>query len=296
MRFVKSTLIVIGAAATWLAIIGSLKKTDSIYGNNPSEKNPMEGKKVWFIENPDEKENADGVRGHLEAVGDSERIPSFYEKYVKRCLDIVLSFGGLVILSPLFLGIAAAIIVDDPGPVLFTQKRIGKNKQYFKLHKFRSMKMSTPHDKPTHMLDNPEQYITRVGKFIRTHSLDELPQIWDIFIGNMSVIGPRPGLWNQDLLTADRDKYGANDIRPGLTGLAQASGRNLVDWDKRFELDAQYVEGLSFMMDLKVIFMTIKTVLWHSDQVSEDTGQTEGNFAKIRQERLDRIGRLKEEE
>ena len=116
---------------------------------------------------------------------------------------MVLSFIGLIVLSPVYLALSLWIVIDDPGPILFTQKRIGKNKQYFKLHKFRSMKMSTPHDKPTHMLEDPDQYITKAGKFIRAHSLDELPQIWDIFIGNMSVIGPRPGLWNQDLLTAD---------------------------------------------------------------------------------------------
>ncbi len=125
-----------------------------------------------------------------------------------------------------YLGFAVAIKIDDPGPVLFTQRRIGKNKKYFKLHKFRSMKMATPHDIPTHMLDNPEQYITNVGKFMRKHSIDELPQIYDIFIGNMSIIGPRPALWNQDVLTAERDKYGANDIRPGLTGWAQINGRD----------------------------------------------------------------------
>ena len=150
MRFVKTALIIIGTAAAGLAIVGKVKKPGSIYEDNPEEKNPMEGKMVSFIENPDEKENADGVCGHLESIGDSSYAPSFYEKYVKRCLDIVLSFVGLVALSPVFLGVSAAIIADDPGPVFFTQKRLGKNKQYFKLHKFRSMKMSTPHDKPTH--------------------------------------------------------------------------------------------------------------------------------------------------
>lgn len=149
------------------------------------DRNPMEGKKVIFVENQNEKENADGVCGHLEAVGESDYSPSFYEKYIKRVIDIVLSFGGLVILSPVYLAIIIAIKVDDPGPVLFTQKRLGQNKKYFKLHKFRSMKMSTPHDVPTHMLDNPDQYITKVGKWMRSHSVDELPQIWDIFVGNM---------------------------------------------------------------------------------------------------------------
>ena len=200
-----------------MAIIAAAKKPSSVYKNKPEERNPMEGKRVRFVENESEKENADGVRGHLEAIGETEHHAGAYEKVFKRIFDLILSFGGLVILSPVFLFLSLWIIIDDPGPVLFTQKRIGKDKQYFKLHKFRSMKMCTPHDKPTHMLENPEQYITKAGKFIRAHSLDELPQIWDIFIGNMSVIGPRPGLWNQDLLTAERDKYDANDIKPGLT-------------------------------------------------------------------------------
>lgn len=200
-----------------LEIIALIKKPGSVYKNDKEQQNPMEGKQVRFVEDENEPVNADGVRGHLEAVGSSNHKTGAYELVYKRMLDVILSFGGLVVLSPVFLILSLWIVIDDPGPVLFTQKRLGKNKQYFKLHKFRSMKMSTPHDRPTHMLENPEQYITKAGKFIRAHSLDELPQIWDIFIGNMSVIGPRPGLWNQDLLTAERDKYGANDIKPGLT-------------------------------------------------------------------------------
>ncbi len=199
-----------------MGLVAIIVKPSSVYKNKPEEKNPMEGKRVRFVEDESEKENADGVRGHLEAIGDSTHKAGIYETFFKRLFDIILSFGGLVVLSPVFLFLTLWIVIDDPGPVIFTQKRIGRNKQYFKLHKFRSMKMCTPHDKPTHMLENPEQYITRSGKFIRSHSLDELPQIWDIFIGNMSVIGPRPGLWNQDLLTAERDKYGANNVKPGL--------------------------------------------------------------------------------
>ena len=132
--------------------------------------------------------------------------------------------------------------------------------------------MCTPHDKPTHMLENPEQYITRVGKFLRAHSLDELPQIWDIFIGNMSVIGPRPGLWNQDLLTAERDKYGANDVKPGLTGWAQINGRKDVEWHKRIELNVWYVDHISFLLDLKIFFLTIFKVLTNAD--NENKGET----------------------
>ena len=158
-------------------IVAMIKRPGSRYKDKPEEKNPMQGKKVKFVENPDEPENADGIRGHLEAVGPSKHTAGVYERVVKRLLDIILSFGALIVLSPVFLWLCIWIVVDDPGPMLFTQKRIGKDKQYFKLHKFRSMKLSTPHNVPTHMLENPEQYITKSGKFIRAHSLDELPQI-----------------------------------------------------------------------------------------------------------------------
>lgn len=188
-KFIGISIAAIGAAFLGMNILAKKKKPSSIYENDKEQKNLFEGKKVVLIEDENDKENADGVKGHLEAIGDSEYNPSFYEKHVKRAIDVVLSFGGLVVLSPIFAAIALAIKIEDPGPVLFTQKRVGQNKRYFKLHKFRSMKMSTPHDVPTHQLENPEQYITKVGKFLRAHSLDELPQIWDIFIGNMSVIG-----------------------------------------------------------------------------------------------------------
>ena len=140
-----------------------------------------------------------------------------YERFLKRVIDIVFSAMGLIVFSWLFLILGILVFIDDPGPILFKQKRVGKGKSYFQLHKFRSMKMSAPHDMPTHMLENPEQYITRVGVFLRKSSLDELPQIWDIFVGKMSIIGPRPALWNQDNLVMERDRYGANDIKPGLT-------------------------------------------------------------------------------
>ena len=234
-----------------MTLVAVIKKPGSVYKDKPKEKNPMEGKLVKFVEDETEKENADGVRGHLEAVGEAKHVPSFYERIVKRLFDIVLSFGGLVVLSPLLIALSLWIVIDDPGPILFTQKRIGKNKQYFKLHKFRSMKMCTPHNVPTHMLENPEQYITKAGRFIRSHSLDELPQIWDIFMGNMSVIGPRPGLWNQDLLTAERDKYGANDIKPGLTGWAQINGRDELEIPVKAKLDGEYTAKMGLKMDIK---------------------------------------------
>ena len=251
-----------------LSTIALFNKRSSIYINDTKQQNPYEGKKVVFIENDEDPINADGIRGHLDIVDNSNYQQGFYGRYVKRLLDIILSFGGLMILSPLFLFIAIAIEIDDPGPLFFTQKRVGLNKRFFKLHKFRSMKMSTPHDKPTHMLENPEQYITKVGKFLRAHSLDELPQIWDIFIGNMSVIGPRPGLWNQDLLIAERDKFNANDVKPGLTGWAQINGRDELEIPVKAKLDGEYVKKQSFIFDCKCFFGTVSKV-GHDDSVVE---------------------------
>ena len=163
------------AAFVVLSVAAKKNAPDSTYENDPGQKNPLEGKKVVFIKSENDKINADGVRGHLEACGLEDYKPCFYEKYIKRSLDIVLSFGGLIALSPIMGIIALAIKIEDPGPVLFTQKRLGQNKKYFKLHKFRSMKMCTPRDVPTHMLEDPDQYITKIGKFLRAHSLAELP-------------------------------------------------------------------------------------------------------------------------
>lgn len=249
---IMTTLVFIG-----LSLVAKYKKKDSIYENEPDEKNPFYQKEVVFVQDDKDEENADGVKGHLKAVGDSQYKESFYGRYIKRIIDIFLSFWGLVFLSPIYAIIAIAIKIDDPGPVLFTQKRVGQNKQYFKLHKFRSMKMSTPHDVPTHMLDDPDQYITRVGKFLRKHSLDELPQVWDIFIGNMSVIGPRPALWNQDILTSERDKYHANDVKPGLTGWAQINGRDELEIPDKAKLDGDYVKDLGPAMDAKVFLKSL---------------------------------------
>ena len=283
----KILLAVFGTAFVVLMLIAKAKKADSVYKNDSKEKNPLEGKQVIFVEDENDIENADGVRGHLEAIGESIYKPNVYEKYAKRIIDILLSFGGLVALSPVFLGLSIAIKIDDPGPVLFTQKRIGQNKQYFKLHKFRSMKMSTPHDKPTHMLENPEQYITKVGKFIRAHSLDELPQIWDIFIGNMSVIGPRPGLWNQDLLTAERDKYDANDVKPGLTGWAQINGRDELEIPVKAKLDGEYVKNESLLFDMKCFFGTVSKVAKDDSVVEGGTGKINEQFNKEKENSSD---------
>ena len=273
LKVVLTILAILAVAFILMVILALAKKKNSVYGNEPKQKNPLEGKMVVFVENENEPENADGVRGHLEAVGESEHREGMYEKYIKRGLDVLLSFGGLVVLSPVFLILAVAIYIDDPGPILFTQKRLGKNKEFFKLHKVRSMKMCTPHDKPTHMLENPEQYITRVGRFLREHSLDELPQIWDIFIGNMSVIGPRPGLWNQDLLTAERDKYGANDVRPGLTGWAQINGRDELEIPEKAKLDGEYVARMGIGMDVRCFLGSVGVFGGDDSVVEGGTGE-----------------------
>lgn len=279
MTFVYIILVITVA----MAVLAVVKKPGSVYRNQPQEKNPMEGKKVKFVEVDSEPENADGVRGHLEAVGVTEHKAGFYEAVVKRTLDIILSFCGLIILSPVFIILSLWIVFDDPGPVLFVQKRIGRDKQYFKLHKFRSMKMVAPHNVPTHMLENPEQYITRAGKFIRAHSLDELPQIWDIFIGNMSIIGPRPGLWNQDLLTAERDKWNANDIKPGLTRWAQINGRDELEIPVKVRLDGFYTGqlnvGRGFKMDIKCFLGSIGVFGGDKSMVEGGTGEIKKNIA-----------------
>ena len=263
-RFLYGIIALAGLTATGVKIASTLQKKQC----REDSKNAFEGKKVIFVENEEDPENADGVRGHLEPVSASAYTPSFYDKYVKRGLDIVLSFGGIVALSPLLLGIAVAIKIDDPGPVFFTQKRLGQNKKYFRVYKFRSMKMSTPHDTPTHMLENPEQYITRIGKFLRAHSLDELPQLFNVMDGSLSLVGPRPGLWNQDVLTAERDKYGVNEYKPGITGWAQINGRDSISIEQKSVLDGYGVRHSSLIFDLKCLLGTV-TKVGHDDTVVE---------------------------
>ena len=200
-----------------------------------------------------------------------------YAKYLKRAIDIILSGVGLLVLAVPFLILIAAIKLDSPGPVFFTQKRIGIHKTHFPIHKFRTMRIDTPSDVPTHLLEDPEQYITRTGKFMRKYSLDELPQIYDIFIGKMSIIGPRPALWNQFDLIEERDKYGANDVMPGLTGLAQISGRDELEIDVKARIDGEYTAALNsgkgFAMDVKCFFGTITSVLKSDGVVEGGTGQ-----------------------
>lgn len=187
---------------------------------------------------------------------------------VKRLIDIALSATALIILFPIFAILILAIKLDSPGPVLFKQKRVGIHKTYFNILKFRTMKIDTPKDTPTHMLENPSQWITRVGKFLRKTSLDELPQIWNIFIGQMSIIGPRPALWNQYDLIDERDKYNANDIPVGLTGWAQINGRDEILIELKAKLDGEYAEKIGFSMDIKIFFMSIISVM-KRDGVSE---------------------------
>ena len=184
-----------------------------------------------------------------------------YKRFGKRALDVLLSGLGLIVLSPLFLIISIAIKAEDPGPVFFRQKRVGIHKTYFHIVKFRSMRQDTPHDMPTHLLNDPQRWITKTGRFLRKTSLDELPQIAQIFTGKMSIIGPRPALWNQYDLIAQRDQYGANDITPGLTGWAQVNGRDELEIEEKARLDGEYAQNISFGMDMKIFWMTVRNVL-----------------------------------
>lgn len=196
---------------------------------------------------------------------------------VKRLIDIALSAIGLIILSPIFLIIIIAIKIDSPGPVLFKQRRIGIHKSHFDILKFRTMRIDTPKDTPTHLLENPDQWITRVGKFLRKTSLDELPQIINIFKGEMSIIGPRPALWNQYDLIEERDKYGANDIPVGLTGWAQINGRDELEIDEKAKLDGEYAEKIGFLMDVRCFIGTIFSVLKSEGVVEGGTGTKKAN-------------------
>jgi O-antigen biosynthesis protein WbqP len=191
---------------------------------------------------------------------------------VKRVIGFVLSLVGLIVLSPVFLALMLAIKVDSKGPVFFKQKRVGKNKKHFEILKFRTMRTDTPKDTPTHLLEDPEQWITRVGGFLRKTSLDELPQIINILLGDMSIIGPRPALWNQYDLIAERDKYGANDILPGLTGWAQINGRDELPIEAKAKLDGEYVEKMSFWFDVRCFFGTILSIFRGDGVVEGGTG------------------------
>ena len=201
-----------------------------------------------------------------------------YKRFGKRALDLLLSGLGLLVLSPLFLIISIAIKAEDPGPVFFRQKRVGIHKTYFNIVKFRSMRQDTPHDMPTHLLSDPQRWITKTGHFLRKTSLDELPQIAQIFTGKMSIIGPRPALWNQYDLIAQRDQYGANDITPGLTGWAQVNGRDELEIEEKARLDGEYAQNISFGMDMKIFWMTVKNVL-------RGSGVVEGGPKEMKKEK-----------
>ena len=195
-----------------------------------------------------------------------------YQNCLKRLLAIVLSLLGILCLGWLLLLLSIAIKLDSPGPILFKQKRVGCGKSHFYILKFRTMRTDTPKDMPTHLLADPDQYITRVGRFLRRTSLDELPQLFNILMGHMAIIGPRPALWNQFDLIAERDKYGANDIRPGLTGWAQINGRDELEIDEKARLDGDYVQNLSFAFDVKCFLGTILAVLSRNGVVEGGTG------------------------
>ena len=204
-----------------------------------------------------------------------------YNNFFKRALDIVLSFIGIVFAAIPMLIVAVIIKLDSPGPVFFRQKRVGKNKKYFTIIKFRSMPITAPHDMPTHQLENPESMLSGFQRFERRMSIDELPQLFNILIGDMSVIGPRPALWNQEDLIAERDKYGANGVRPGLTGLAQISGRDEIAIPVKARLDGEYIEKMSFGFDCKCFFGTVAAVLKHEGLVEGGTGELEREKEKI---------------
>lgn len=196
-----------------------------------------------------------------------------YKRVVKRIIDVVLATVGIIVLSLPMLIIAIAIKIDSKGPVLFKQKRVGIHKKHFMILKFRTMRTDTPHDAPTHELSDPKKWITKVGGFLRKTSLDELPQLFNIWIGHMSIIGPRPALWNQFDLIDERDKYGANDVHPGLTGWAQINGRDELEIDVKAKLDGEYIEKMSFGFDIKCFFGTIKSVLKSDGVVEGGTGE-----------------------
>lgn len=203
-----------------------------------------------------------------------------YRNFIKRILDIVLSFCGIIVLLVPMVLIVILIEFEDPGNPFFAQRRIGKNKRLFRMIKFRSMKKSTPHDVPTHLLENPEQSLLKTGRVLRKTSLDEIPQLFNIFLGQMSIVGPRPALWNQDDLSFERDKYGANNVRPGLTGWAQVNGRDELIISDKARYDGEYVKNISFKMDLTCFFMTIGNVLKSKGVVEGGTGALAGKPEK----------------
>lgn len=211
-----------------------------------------------------------------------------YKKYIKRGLDFLLSLCGIIVLSPVLLVLSVLVRVKLGSPVFFHQERPGKGEKIFTLCKFRTM--ADKRDAAGNLLPDAER-LTKFGKFLRATSLDELPELFNILKGDMSIIGPRPLLVSYLPYYTERERL-RHTVRPGLTGLAQVSGRNFLDWDRRFQKDVEYVEHLTFGMDMKVLWMTVQTVLGHADEVAEDTNAAEGNFAEIRKKRLEETGSL----
>ena len=219
----------------------------------------------------------------------NKRVNFAYNRIFKRIIDIICSLMAIIFLSIIYLPICLLVKLTSPGPVFFKQKRIGKNKTFFNILKFRTMRIDTPKDCPTHLLENPDQYITKVGKFLRKTSLDELPQIFNIFKGDMSVIGPRPALWNQDDLIAERDKYGVNELKPGLTGWAQVNGRDELPIPVKAKFDGEYVDRISFAFDIKCLLLTIVSVFKSDGVVEGGTGQMSDNEINEKVEEISRI-------
>lgn len=209
-----------------------------------------------------------------------------YKCFFKRLIDIILSFIGIIVLTPVWIILFIAIKIDSKGPVLFKQKRIGLHKKHFTILKYRTMRINTPNNVPTHMLENPEQWITKMGKLLRKTSLDELPQIFNILLGDMSIIGPRPALWNQYDLITERDKYGANDVRPGLTGWAQINGRDELEIPVKAMLDGEYIQRMGFAFDVKCFIGTIVSVFKHDGVVEGGTGKLKREETVITEEKV----------
>ena len=200
-----------------------------------------------------------------------------YCKFFKRFLDFLLSFTAMVLFFWLFLILMILVKVTSPGPIFFRQKRVGIHKTYFWMLKFRTMRIDTPKDVPTHLLANPEQYITPIGRFLRKTSLDELPQLWNILVGDMAIVGPRPALWNQGDLIAERDRYGANEVRPGLTGWAQINGRDELEIPVKAKFDGEYVKQISLFFDIRILFGTIRSVAVQEGVKEGGTGNGQGH-------------------
>lgn len=269
---------VIGAYAAIMCVLAKIQRKNDIYLNDPDEQNPMFKKKVVFVEDENEPVNADGKKGHLETIGEKEYRQTVYEKYIKRWIDVVLCFFGVLVCSPIYLVTAMAIKLDSPGPVIFKQKRIAKDLGWFSLWKFRTYAKAS--DIPTHMMGNKaESGITRVGAFLRKYSIDETIQfVQCLLTPHISLIGPRPALWNQDYLIAERDKYGANEVKPGITGLAQISGRDELEIEEKARLDGEYVRRLrksswsGFTQDVEIFVKTILSVVKSDGVVEGGTG------------------------